>query len=229
MDALLTALSYSDVPGQRISWPGTTAGKESVYYVIDSVDGEIVSSGSSLDVAIVGWGFFRITSTRFDGIQYTRCGRLVRSESGELCVLIREEEFPLDPPIVIPEEVESLMITPQGEVIGSTSASSDEEEVSTYRTLGFIQLAVYEGSMPSSGPGRFSAGDPAGEEFYGMPGTEVKTIQMKGMSTQDPQEISLRVGLLRPFALESSSVDAQRIRALTYQLVDEMISDCENE
>ena len=228
MDALLLGLSYADVPGQRIAWP-EFMDEENVSYWLDRMRGGIDSSSSPLDVAIDGHGFFRITSPLFDGIQYTRCGRLVRSESGKLCVLIREEEFPLDPPIMIPDDGESLLITPQGEVVGSTANLNGNAEGSSFRSLGFIMLAMYHGSTPPTGPGRFGQGESSGEEFYGMPGTEVGAVQVTHPFTHQTQERSLRVGLLRPFAIECSSVDAQMVKEMMNKLVDEMISSYENQ
>ena len=96
--------------------------------------GNIVQTGSPLDMAIQGRGFFQIL--RPDGtIGYTRDGSFQINENGEM---VTANGFPLQPSITIPQNAQSVTISQDGIVSVVVGTATSPTQVGNVQTVDFI-------------------------------------------------------------------------------------------
>ncbi len=87
--------------------------------------GDIKASGNSLDMAIEGKGYFRVTMPGGD-VGYTRAGNFNLDSQGRL---VTADGNPLDPEITIPAEATSITIGSDGTVSVTQAGSTTSEQV----------------------------------------------------------------------------------------------------
>ena len=84
------------------------------------LQGSLKNTGSDLDVAIQGKGFFKITTPNGD-TAYTRNGSFKPNENGDL---VNSEGYALDPTITIPPNISKISIASDGTVSGTDSTGA---------------------------------------------------------------------------------------------------------
>ena len=124
-----TASENTEVPtGIQIGLGTRTAAVEKVYTV-----GDLEQTGSELDLAIEGDGFFQVLLPSGE-VAYTRDGSLKKDSQGRL---VTADGNPLFPEIVIPENSTQVSIGKGGTVL----AYMDNETIGT--EIGNIELARF--------------------------------------------------------------------------------------
>lgn len=110
------------------------AGIASSHFAPRSRHAVIERTGRSLDLAIVGEGYFEVAHP--DGrIVYTRSARLAVDSCG--CVVLERNDFPLSPSITIPTDQRTIEVATTGTVTASN------REMSEKITVGQIHISQF--------------------------------------------------------------------------------------
>lgn len=123
--------------------------------------GPIKETGSSLDIAINGDGFFQVEMP--DGrVTYTRDGNFSMDANGRL---VTQSGLPLFDQIEIPEDAKAVQISKEGMVSARLSGGQGTID------LGQIELAkfVNPGGLEALGDNLYAQTETSGLPFYGMP------------------------------------------------------------
>jgi flagellar basal-body rod protein FlgG len=126
--------------------------------------GDFQQTGSPLDMAVEGDGFFQVT--RADGTAaYTRDGSFKLDGEGKV---VTSDGLVLEPPITIPPGATKVTISAGGVVSAVVAGSATPSEV------GRIQLARFANPAGLEGIGRnlYTATPASGDAATGEPGTE---------------------------------------------------------
>jgi len=95
--------------------------------------GDMKNTGSELDVAIEGVGFFQILQPN-GAIAYSRSGNFQKDQNGRM---VTQDGFPVEPEIVIPQDARQVQVG----LDGTVSVLVGEETLPT--PIGTIQLARF--------------------------------------------------------------------------------------
>jgi flagellar basal-body rod protein FlgG len=129
------------------------------------LQGNLEQTGHEYDVAIQGQhGFFQVRLP--DGeIGYTRNGTFKLNDEGYLTT---HQGFLLDPPINVPDDKTSFVISPSGEVTCERRGRTDPE------VLGQIELArfINPAGLTADGGSIYRQSDASGPPIIGLPGEE---------------------------------------------------------
>ena len=166
--------------------------------------GEMVMTGNSTDVAILGEGFFRIQMP--DGREaFTRDGSFKMSADG---LLVTSDGYPLSPEIVIPEDTKGISIASDGSV--SVTPAGD----STPQTVGQIELVrfVNPSGLSAQGQNLFLATPNSGEPLVGTPSTEgYGRVQQGHLEVSNVEVIEEMINLItaqRAYEINSKAIKA---------------------
>ena len=155
-----TASAVSDAPvGLEIG-----LGTRAVATARNFSSGNLRSTGSPLDIAIEGEGFFQISLP--DGTTgYTRSGAFHMDAQG---LLVTAEGYSLEPQITIPNNATSVSISKDGIVSATVAGDSASQQ------LGTIEIAKFSnaGGLRPLGGNLFAATTASGDAETGAPGTD---------------------------------------------------------
>lgn len=148
----------------------------------DHGPGSLLSTGSQLDVAIVGDGFFPVQNG--GQLLYTRAGSFTVNADGDLVLASADRGRLLDPPISIPQDATEIGISSEG-VVSVRQAGSDQ-----LQQIGQIQLArfINPQGLIQTGENLYSASDASGPALIGTPGTENRGTLRQGFLEQSNVE-----------------------------------------
>ncbi len=126
--------------------------------------GSVVASGKELDMAVQGEGFFEI-SLPGGRTAYTRDGSFERDSSGKLVTV---DGYEVQPGITIPNNANSVTISPDGIVSAIINNASAPTQ------LGQLQLArfVNKGGLQSIGNNMFTETAASGSAQVGVPNAD---------------------------------------------------------
>lgn len=126
--------------------------------------GELVSTGNPLDLAVKGDGFFRISLPE-GGDAYTRDGSFKITADG---TLMTSDGYTLDPDIAIPSDASQVNISPDG--IVSVTVADDATPIA----VGQIELVrfVNPAGLRAMGQNLFEVTPASGEAIPGVPASE---------------------------------------------------------
>jgi flagellar basal-body rod protein FlgG len=126
--------------------------------------GEFTQTGSPLDMAIEGNGFFQVTLP--DGTTgFTRDGSFKMSSEGQITT---SDGLFLSPEITIPEDAEAIQIGYDGMVFAIVVGSTEPQELGQIETAKFVNPAGLE----ALGHNLFAQTVASGEPITGIPGEE---------------------------------------------------------
>jgi flagellar basal body rod protein FlgG len=131
--------------------------------VRDMRQGELEETGRTLDIAFEGPQFLQVR--RGDDIRYTRDGRLTLDEQGRLKLLCPADEWLIDPPTPVPDDVIHLVISDRGE-LSAVLPDESETELGQLRIVRFLnpsalaagQEGLYQETAASGAPHEFFSG-----------------------------------------------------------------------
>jgi flagellar basal-body rod protein FlgG len=124
--------------------------------------GSITQTGNSLDVAIEGSGFLQVSMP--DGTTaYTRDGSLQTDANGQL---VTANGYPLDPPVTLPSNVQSITIGNDGTVSATTNGSATAVQVGALQLANFVNPA----GLQAQGDNLFVETASSGSPQTGQPG-----------------------------------------------------------
>ena len=207
--AIFEDLLYQNVnqPGGRSSADTTLpsglmlgAGTKVVATQKQFSQGDVNTTGNSLDLMINGRGFFEIQMP--DGTTcYTRNGQFTLNEEGTIVTV--GSGYPLLPEIQVPENAKSISVSSDGQVSIATSAEAEAQVVGQLTVTTFVNETGLE---------------PIGENLFAE--TQASGAPIQGIAGAD------EVGKISQGALEVSNVNVteELVNLITAQRVYEMNS-----
>lgn len=207
--AIFEDLLYQNVnqPGGRSSADTTLpsglmlgAGTKVVATQKQFSQGDVNTTGNSLDLMINGRGFFEIQMP--DGTTcYTRNGQFTLNEEGTIVTV--GSGYPLLPEIQVPENAKSISVSSDGQVSIATSAEAEAQVVGQLTVTTFVNETGLE---------------PIGENLFAE--TQASGASIQGIAGADG------VGKISQGALEVSNVNVteELVNLITAQRVYEMNS-----
>jgi len=207
--AIFEDLLYQNVnqPGGRSSADTTLpsglmlgAGTKVVATQKQFSQGDVNTTGNSLDLMINGRGFFEIQMP--DGTTcYTRNGQFTLNEEGSIVTV--GSGYPLLPEIQVPENAKSISVSSDGQVSIATSAEAEAQVVGQLTVTTFVNETGLE---------------PIGENLFAE--TQASGAPIQGIAGADG------VGKISQGALEVSNVNVteELVNLITAQRVYEMNS-----
>lgn len=190
----------TEVPtGIQIGLGTRTAAVEKVYTV-----GDLEKTGSELDLAIEGDGFFQVTMPNGE-TAYTRDGSLKKDGQGRL---VTADGDPVSPEIVIPENATKIAIGKNGIVMAYLDNQSQGTEIGTMELARFGNpsgLKSMGGNLQqeSSASGTPILGTPGGSGF----GTIAQGF-LEGSNVSVMQEMINLIAGQRAYEVNSKAVKA---------------------
>lgn len=106
---------------------------------IHEKQGQLIETGRSLDIAVVGAGFIRVLDGRTGETIYTRYGSLEVTPDGNLCLVTGNVVRLLDPHVAIPEG-HHVQINEDGQVWVFTDQSPQMQQVGEIQLSTFISV-----------------------------------------------------------------------------------------
>jgi flagellar basal-body rod protein FlgG len=132
--ALASQGPMSNTPVERATQTESGQGTEMQAVNMVSEQGAMRQTGSELDLAIDGRGFFEVKDANGQ-LMYTRAGQFKVDEEGYLANL---SGMRLAQEITIPEDVKSIEIRPNGEVVAAYSDRLETEVLDKIQLVNFI-------------------------------------------------------------------------------------------
>lgn len=149
----------------------------------------IEQTGRELDVAIVGRGYFVVTSPDDHECYYTRSGALTIDETGRLAIPFEGKHWPVSPPISIPNEWTRIAIQPDGQI--------DSYAHGTWMDIGQLELATFTTTPTFADdlrPNRRS--DESGPPLISIPSHTTGTFQQYWLECNSNSQRKLLVRIL---------------------------------
>jgi flagellar basal-body rod protein FlgG len=168
-------------------------------------EGSLVNTGTSLDLAVVGDGFFQVQMP--DGTTaYTRDGEFSRNQNGDV---VNPEGLPLVPNINIPANAVQLTVSAGGVVQYTLPGATQSPQ-----TAGTIQLATFVNpqGLISLGGNLYAQSGSSGDPQVGDPGTDSRGSIKQGYLEQSnvnvTEELVNMITAQRSFEMNSRSIKA---------------------
>jgi len=151
--------------------------------------GSIKETGNSLDLAISGKGFFKITTPNGE-IAYTRNGEFKLNSEGSI---VNSSGYKLEPEIVVPTGLTNLSIAQDGTISAMNPASGESTTLGQITTVDFVNPA---GLSPLGG-NLVLATNVSGDPIDGTPGLNGLGALSQGMiETSNVQLVTEMVNLI---------------------------------
>ncbi|GAB4175899.1 MAG: flagellar basal-body rod protein FlgG [Calditrichia bacterium] len=204
-DLLYEKVSVGNVNEDGQSKPATLEignGTKPVATFRNFSQGEIVSTGNALDIAIAGDGFFQVRMP--DGsFAYTRDGAFKISADGQI---VTTDGYVLEPELIIPEDAEQIFISQDGRV--DVKLVNDVEPL----TLGQIELVKFlnPAGLEAMGQNLYRETSASGNPFVAQPGYEGMGILQQGYlensNVDVVKEMVDMISAQRAYELNSKSI-----------------------
>jgi flagellar basal-body rod protein FlgG len=151
----LTPIGIMEGLGTRVSGVAT-----------DFSQGSLQTTGSQLDVAIQGQGFFQLTDPTSGNILYTRAGTFSVNADGQVAYSSANIGYLLQPSITIPQDAQQIVIGPDGKVSVLQANQTKMTQVGTIELATFINPQ----GLLKLGNNLYSNSDASGPPRPGNPG-----------------------------------------------------------
>lgn len=137
------------------------------------LQGDLKSTGNTLDIAVEGKGFFQITTPNGE-TAYTRNGAFKLDSEG---AIVNASGYRLSPEIVVPANLTDLNIAADGLVTAKDPATGTTNELGQITLVDFINPS----GLTPSGDSLFLASDVSGDPIEANPGTDQFGMLRQGM------------------------------------------------
>ncbi|MDX2208896.1 MAG: flagellar basal-body rod protein FlgG [Sphingopyxis sp.] len=166
--------------------------------------GTINPTGSALDLAIDGAGFFQVQLP--DGrIGYTRAGNFSRSAEG---VMVTGDGKPLEPAIQIPDDATNVSIAPDGTVSVTVAGQAEATEAGRIELARFTNpsglLAVGDNILVETAASGAPQVGVAGEEGRGL----LRSGMLEGSNVNVVEELVDMIETQRAYEVNSKMIQA---------------------
>ena len=180
-----------------------------------NTQGNLTSTGNSLDLAISGRGYLQVQMP--DGTtEYTRSGALQLNNSGQI---VTADGYQVLPSITVPTTATAITVNSSGQVIATIASQTAPQ------TLGQLQLATFINpvGLESNGNNLLKQTDASGSPTTGNPGTAgVGTIIQGSLETSNVDivtEVTNLIQAQRAYEMNSKVITtADQIMSTTNQM-----------
>jgi flagellar basal-body rod protein FlgG len=173
----------------------------------DFRQGAFKQTNGSLDVAIQGRGFFKVTDPSGE-VLYTRAGNFSLNANGQMVMGSANTGRLLEPPIVIPNDAQAIVISPEGKVQVQQFNNPALTQVGTLELVTFINP---EGLL-KRGENLYAETNSSGTAQTGTPGQNgIGVVQQNMLEASNVEPVSELIDLIttqRGFELNSQVVQA---------------------
>lgn len=176
--------------------------------------GTLQSTGSEYNVAIKGDGFFKILLP--DGsTSFTRDGALDIDGQGRL---VTSEGYPIQPEVIVPQDKQTITISPDGTVSVTRAGQSNSEDIGKLTLTRFVNPA----GLQQLGGNLYQPTAASGDPVEGQPGQNgLGTMQHKMIETANVEVVEEMIRMItvqRAYETNSKAV----------QTADEMLQGANN-
>ncbi len=166
------------------------------------LQGSLKETGNSLDVAIAGKGFFKITTPNGE-VAYSRDGAFKQDNEGSI---VNGKGYKLEPEIVIPEGLINVSIANDGTVTASDPASGEITQLGQITLANFINPA----GLAPQGDNLYLATTTSGDPVDGVAGLNgIGNLQQGMLEGSNVQLVTEMVNLItaqRAYEANSKSI-----------------------
>ncbi|MGO9115618.1 MAG: flagellar basal-body rod protein FlgG [Thermoguttaceae bacterium] len=170
--------------------------------------GSLQQTGSQLDVAIQGQGFFQIRDPASGTILYSRAGNFSRNANGQIVMGSANIGRLLEPNITIPNDATSISVSTAGVVSYQTSTSQALQQAGTIQLANFINPQ----GLLKIGENLYQETDSSGAAQTGAPGSNgFGTTQQSSLEQSNVDPVSSLIDLIttqRAFEMNSQTIQA---------------------
>ena len=167
-------------------------------------EGNVETTDNSLDVAIMGQGFFQVQKANGD-IAYTRDGNFQVNADG---VLTNAQGLPLQPEIDIPSGATSIIIGTDGTVTAILPGDTDASELGQLTLVNFANPA----GLSAEGDNLYLETSASGQPTEGIPGEDgLGTLQagaLEGSNVDIVNEMVAMITVQRAYEMNAKMVSA---------------------
>ncbi|HCJ6371869.1 flagellar basal-body rod protein FlgG [Citrobacter sp. RHBSTW-00671] len=167
-------------------------------------EGNVETTDNSLDVAIMGQGFFQVQKANGD-IAYTRDGNFQVNADG---VLTNAQGLPLQPEIDIPSGATSITIGTDGTVTAILPGDTDASELGQLTLVNFANPA----GLSAEGDNLYLETSASGQPTEGIPGEDgLGTLQagaLEGSNVDIVNEMVAMITVQRAYEMNAKMVSA---------------------
>src|SRR5688572_9012208 len=176
--------------------------------------GEVVPTGNSLDLAIIGEGFFKVKPGQGDE-RFTRDGTFRLDGTG---TVVNSEGYPLQPEVKIPPDATEIIISEDGQVSVMKGDSSLPETVGTISLFRFANAS----GLKAQGGNLYSETASSGAVSDAAPGISgTGTIRQAALERSNVQVVDELVSLI--LAQRNYEINSRAIR-----VSDDMLQQVNN-
>jgi flagellar basal-body rod protein FlgG len=168
------------------------------------MQGQLAQTGNSLDLAITGRGFFRITGPDGETL-YTRASAFNKGPNGQI---VTAEGYVVQPQINVPAEVTGLTINDAGQVFSDVPGQAQPQLLGQFSMATFVNevgLAALGGNLyretAASGPATVGI---AGTEGFGR----IKQGYLETSNVDAVKEITELISAQRAYEMNSKVIQA---------------------
>lgn len=173
------------------------------------MQGSLVQTGNSLDVAIQGSGFFQITRPGGQ-LGYTRNGDFKTDAEGRL---VTGDGFQVEPAIVVPQTATSVTISSTGQVSITNADQTTTQEIGQLQLANFVNPA----GLAAIGNTMFVPTDASGQAIVANPGQDgIGTLQQGFLEGSNVEVVNEMIDLI-------SSQRAYEVNQKVITTADEML------
>jgi flagellar basal-body rod protein FlgG len=165
-------------------------------------EGDLVSTGNPLDVAIVGRGFFQIQMP--DGTtKYTRDGAFNKNESGQLVTI---DGNAVIPNITIPPDATEITINRTGQIFATVGNATTPTQLGQLQIVNFVN----EAGLKELGDNMFEQTDASGDPIVGVPADPsfgyIQQSYLEGSNVDPVKEITELISAQRAYEMNSKVI-----------------------
>ncbi|CAH7138110.1 Flagellar basal body protein [Vibrio chagasii] len=208
-NSLVSPMPAGDIPGPEIG-----SGVEISGSLHRFTDGEYKFTGSPMDLAIQGNGLLEVESE--NGLTaYTRISTLKKLEDGSLATI---QGHKLSSNIVVPPDVEEILVDRNGEVTGRTRSETEP------LVLGQLELVLFDAaeSLKAGDGGLWYETESAGGMQYLTPGGDGAGILLQGYT-----EMS-NVNMIEEMVTLMAAQRAYQLNSRVIQTSDQILETINN-
>jgi flagellar basal-body rod protein FlgG len=170
--------------------------------------GAFKETGSQLDVAIEGPGFFQLTDPATGNPVYTRAGNFSVNAEGQVVMGSANTGRLLQPNITIPQDATGIVVSAEGKVSVRQPGQTKMNQVGTIELVSFVNP---EGLL-KLGENLYAETDASGAPRNGTPGQDgLGVLRQNALEASNVEPVSELIDLItthRAFELNSQAVQA---------------------
>ncbi|MGE0629214.1 MAG: flagellar basal-body rod protein FlgG [Hyphomicrobiaceae bacterium] len=168
------------------------------------LQGALTQTGNSLDVAINGRGFFRITGPDGETL-YTRAGAFNKNAVGQI---VTPDGLVVQPAMTVPPEAKSIVINDAGQVYAQIDGEVEPRLLGQFSMVTFVN----EVGLAPLGGNLYRETAASGVATVGVPGTDgfgtIKQGYLEGSNVDAVKEITELISAQRAYEMNSKVIQA---------------------